>query len=135
MKLPKIKLPKIKLPKLAEVRKLVAVVLGFAAEGVAAGVLTGNAQHIAQGVLAVATIAGVYVAPNAQAAGKTSLSTTAATIRAHLLVKAKDLPPLSDAELAKLKEALLPSNGAITDTGAPTAVAAPAVPTVPPVAP
>ncbi len=53
-----------RLPKFAEVRKTVAVVVGLVAEAVASGVLSGTVLHVAQAVLAVATAAGVYLAPN-----------------------------------------------------------------------
>ena len=53
-----------KLPKLAEVRKAVVAAVGLVAQIVAAGVLTGTVLHVAQAVLAVAALAGVYAAPN-----------------------------------------------------------------------
>jgi len=52
------------LPKLAEVRKSVAGAVGLVAQVVAAGVLSGTALHVAQAVLAIAAVAGVYVVPN-----------------------------------------------------------------------
>lgn len=54
-----------KLPKPAEIRKAAIAVLGVIAQAVALGVLHGTALHYAQVVLAAATAAGVYVAPNA----------------------------------------------------------------------
>ena len=59
-----------KLPKLAEVRKVVAFVVGMVAQAVALGVVNGGPLHIIQVVLAVATGAGVYAAPNAPKAAK-----------------------------------------------------------------
>jgi hypothetical protein len=48
----------------AEARKTVVAVLGVVAQAVSLGVLHGAALHDAQIVLAVATAAGVWAAPN-----------------------------------------------------------------------
>lgn len=52
---------------LAPYHKTVAAVVGVLAEAVAAGVLHGNAEAIARGVIAAATVAGVYTARNVPA--------------------------------------------------------------------
>lgn len=49
---------------MAKIRKLVVAALGLAATLVAAGVLDDQVEAIVTGLLAVATAAGVYVAPN-----------------------------------------------------------------------
>lgn len=49
---------------IARARKTVAAVAGFIAEGIALGVLHGTLLHVAQGVLAVLTAAGVYAVAN-----------------------------------------------------------------------
>jgi hypothetical protein len=53
--------------KLAEARKTLVAVLGVVAQAVSLGVLHGAALHGAQVVLAVATAAGVWAAPNGTA--------------------------------------------------------------------
>lgn len=61
-----------KLPKVtfAEIRKAVVAGVGVLAQGVALGVFTGRTLDIATAVVSLATAVGVYVVPNAQAAGK-----------------------------------------------------------------
>ena len=51
-----------------EVRKTITATCGLLAEVLATGVLHGTAEHVVQGVLAVATVFGVYTVPNAQRA-------------------------------------------------------------------
>lgn len=51
--------------KFAEIRKAVMAAVGAVAQVVALGVLHGQLLHIAQAILSVATIAGVYGVRNA----------------------------------------------------------------------
>ena len=48
----------------ARVRKLIVSVVGLAATLLAAGQLDGKAEAIVSGLVAIATAAGVYAAPN-----------------------------------------------------------------------
>jgi hypothetical protein len=49
----------------SEAKKAVVGLVGFAALLIATGVLTGNVLHIAQGLVALGTVLGIYRAENA----------------------------------------------------------------------
>jgi hypothetical protein len=51
---------KIKLPKPAEMRKAIVAVVGVVAQAIALGILSGDALHWAQVIVALATAVGVY---------------------------------------------------------------------------
>ncbi|MCZ2837128.1 hypothetical protein [Modestobacter sp. VKM Ac-2985] len=53
-------------PRLARVRKAIVAGLGFGATLVAAGVLDDQTEAIVTGVLALATVLGIYRVPNEQ---------------------------------------------------------------------
>lgn len=65
------KLPKITL---SEVRKTTTAVVGAVAEGVSAGLITGQERTIVVAVIAFLTAVGVYVVPNAAPKPATAVS-------------------------------------------------------------